>query len=67
MKLIILFLLIGVIVSLGSGLFFLTRDTEGGSQRLLTALKFRVALSVALVAFLVMSYLFGWIAPPTMG
>ena len=62
MKAIVLLLLAAIVVSLGSGLFFLTRD-EQGSERLLRALKVRVALSVVLIAFLVLSFYFGLIGP----
>ena len=66
MKAIVLILLAAIIISLGSGLFFLTRDTRNdrGSSRVLKALKIRVALSVALIALLVVSFYAGWIAPP---
>ena len=60
MKLIVLILLAAIVVSLGSGLFFLARD-KGDSQRLLKALTLRVALSVILVGFLVTAWLLGWI------
>ena len=67
MKAVVLILLAGIILSLGSGLFFLTKDNkEPGEQstRLLTSLKIRVALSVALIALLVLSFSLGWIQPP---
>ena len=51
-KLVIVLLLIGVIVSLFSGLFFLFRD-HGAGQRTVKALSFRVGLSVALFALLI--------------
>ncbi len=62
MKLVVLILLIAVLISLGSGLFFLVRD-EKGSPRMLKALKIRVALSVLLILFLLVSFQFGWITP----
>jgi hypothetical protein len=62
MKLVVLILLAAVLVSLGSGLFFLARD-EKGSPRMLKALKIRVALSVLLILFLLVSFQFGWITP----
>jgi uncharacterized membrane protein YidH (DUF202 family) len=61
MKAIVLILLAGIVISLGSGLFFLTRD-EQDSTRMLKALKVRVALSVVLVVFLVSAFYFGWIS-----
>lgn len=66
MKFLILLLFAAILVSLGSSLFFLTRD-DHGSARMLKALKIRVALSVALVVFLVAAYFMGWITPATMG
>jgi hypothetical protein len=62
MKLVVLILLVAVLISLGSGLFFLVRD-EKGSPRMLKALKIRVALSVLLILFLLVSFQFGWITP----
>jgi hypothetical protein len=62
MKLVVLLLLVAVIVSLFSGLFFLAKDKDQpNSPRLLNALKMRVVLSIALVLFLVVSYQLGWI------
>ncbi len=63
MKLVVLLLLTAIVVSLGSGLFFLTKDDQG-SGRVLKALQLRVALSIALIGFLVAAYVFGWIEPP---
>jgi hypothetical protein len=60
MKAIVLVLLAAIVISLGSGLFFLTKDDKN-STRVLNALKVRVALSIVLVAFLVLSFSFGWI------
>ena len=62
MKLIVLLLLAAVVISLFSGLFFLAKDKDHPkSPRLLNALKIRVALSIILVLFLVISYSIGWI------
>ncbi len=62
MKIVVFALLAAILISLGSGLFYLSRD-EGDSTKLLRALKVRVALSAVLIAFLVASYLLGWIQP----
>ena len=62
MKLLVLTILFAIIISLGSGLWFLARDDQG-STRVLTALKVRVALSAILVSFLVFGYFQGWISP----
>ncbi len=62
MKILVLLLLAAIVISLGSGLFFLTRD-DAGSGRMLRALKIRVALSISLILFLLASFYFGWIGP----
>ena len=63
MKFIVLILLAAVVVSLFSGLFFLVKDSNSpGSTRMLTSLKIRVVLSIALIVFLVAAYSFGWIS-----
>ena len=65
MKIVILLLLAAIVVSLGSGLFFLTKSDGGdNSPRLLRALKIRVVLSVLLIVLLVLSFYFGWIPMP---
>ncbi len=62
MKVIVLLLLAAVVIALFSGLFFMVRDKDHpSSPRLLNALKVRVALSIVLVLFLVLSYKLGWI------
>jgi len=64
MKIIVLVLLAAVVVSLFSGLVFLVRDRDKpDSTRMLRSLKIRVALSIVLILFLVVSYLAGWITP----
>jgi len=62
MKLVVIIMLLAILASLGSGLWFLARDDQG-STRMLTALKIRVALSAALIAFLLFGYFQGWIVP----
>lgn len=64
MKLIVLLILAAILFSLGSGLYYLSKDGQG-SPRVLKALKIRVALSILLVAFLLSAYFFGWITPDT--
>ena len=59
-KLIIVLLLIGVIGSLFSGLFFLYRD-QGTGERMVKALTWRIGLSIATFALLLLSYRFGLI------
>ena len=62
MKLLVILILLAIVASLASGLWFLAKD-DRGSSRVLTALKIRVTLSALLVAFLVIGYFQGWIAP----
>ena len=62
MKLIVFALLAAIIISLGSGLYYLSRD-DSDSRKVLRALKIRVTLSAALILFLVASYFMGWIQP----
>ena len=63
MKIIVLVLLAAIVIALFSGLFFLVKDKDHpNSPRLLTALKVRVGLSIALVLLLVLSYQFAWIS-----
>ena len=60
MKIVVILLLLAVIASLFSGLFFVYKD-KGGSNRAVTALTIRIVLSVAVFVLLIGSYLFGWI------
>lgn len=62
-KIVIVVLLLAIVATLFSGLFFLMKDGGNEKRRLLTALKIRVALSITLLAFLVLSYSMGWIVP----
>lgn len=61
MKLLVIFILLAIIYCLGSGLFFLNKDREGG--RLVKALTWRIALSVGLFCFLILGSYLGWIQP----
>lgn len=62
MKLTLIIILLAVLVSLGSGLWFLAKDDQG-STRVLRALKIRVLLSAILIGFLLFGYYQGWIFP----
>ena len=57
LKLVIVLMLIAVIGSLFSALFFLYRDRSG--DRLVRALTVRIALSIAVFVVLLLSYRFG--------
>ena len=60
MKLLVVVLLLLVLISLFSALFFMYRD-RGNSRRMVTALTLRIVLSVAIFLILIGSYYFGLI------
>lgn len=62
MKVIVIIALLAIVTALFTALYFLYRD-RGRGTRMVTALAIRVGLSVSLVAFLLLSYYMGWIAP----
>jgi hypothetical protein len=61
-KLVIILIFLGILVSLGSGLFYLVKD-PGDSRRTLRALTFRIGLSVGLFLFLMLLVATGVITP----
>jgi len=63
MKYIVYVLLAAIVVSLGTGLFYLRRE-DADSPKMLRALQVRVALSLLLIIVLIAAYFFGWINPP---
>lgn len=66
MKLIIAFALLAIVASLamaGRALLKDGRNGEAKSNRMVNALTLRVALSVALFCFVLISYKLGWIHP----
>jgi len=58
-RIVIIMLLLGVLSSLFSGLFFLYRD-RGEGERAVKALTLRIALSIALFVLLILGYRLGW-------
>jgi hypothetical protein len=60
MKIVILVLLLAVVASLFSGLYFVYKD-KGTSNRAVISLTIRIALSVLVFVLLIGSYYFGWI------
>lgn len=62
MKIIVIAVLIAIVAALFTALVFLYRDA-GRGKRVVWLLTLRVALSVALIAFLLVSYWLGWIGP----
>jgi hypothetical protein len=65
MKAFVIVMLAAIIAALITAGVFLFRD-RGRGMRMVTALTIRVGLSIALIAFLVLSYYMGWIAPQGM-
>lgn len=64
MKYVVFVLLAAIVVSLGTGLYYLRRE-DADSPKMLRALEIRVGLSLVLILFLIVSYFLGWIVPPT--
>ena len=62
MKIVILLLLLAVVASLFSGLYFVGKD-KGGSDRAVMALTVRIALSLAVFSILMAGQYFGWLGP----
>ena len=63
MKGLVVLLLLGVVASLFSSLYFIGKD-RGGSDRAVRALTVRVALSIGVFALLMASHHFGWLDAP---
>jgi Protein of unknown function (DUF2909) len=62
MKIFIGALLLLVVVSLFSGLYFMYKD-KGNSRRVVTALTIRVGLSVTIILIVIASYFLGLFQP----
>ncbi len=60
MKYVVYVLLAAIVISLGTGLFYLRRE-DADSSKMLKALQVRVALSAVLLGFLVLAYFMGWL------
>jgi hypothetical protein len=60
MKILVIILLLAIVGSLGSALFFLVND-QGKSKRTVNALTVRVGLSLALFLLLMAGHYFGFI------
>lgn len=65
-KFLIIICLIGIIISLGTGLFHMVND-KGESKRMVRALTVRISLSVALFILLWIAYANGLIEPHGIG
>lgn len=64
-KVIIVVLLLAILASLMTSMVFMIRD-RSDRRRTLTGLKVRVALSISLILFVLLSWQQGWIAPHAM-
>lgn len=60
MKIVVIILVLFIVASLGSGLFFMLTD-QSGSKRMVKALALRVGLSITLFLLLMAGYYFGLI------
>ena len=61
-KTIIIITMLVILIALGSGLAFLVRD-DGKSKRTVTALSWRIGISLTLFIFLLLAFSLGWIKP----
>lgn len=59
--------LLAIVASMASALLYLLRGGAGGSSKMLRALTIRVAISVGLFVFLMVSYKLGLIGPQGVG
>jgi hypothetical protein len=62
MKLLVIAVLLAILTSLGSGLFFLVKDKDG-SRRVMRALTVRIVLSAILFLLLMVAWYAGLIQP----
>ena len=60
MRILIVILLLAVLASLFSGLYFVYKD-KGNTNRVVISLTIRIVLSLLVFAILIASYYFGWI------
>lgn len=65
--LLVLVCLAGIVASLGTGLFHLSRGGADDSRRLARALTVRIALSLGLFVLLILAWHLGYIAPHALG
>ena len=66
MKYLVAFAFVGILGALAMAGVFMMRDGRDGKPKtgnMMRALALRVGLSVALFAFILLSYLLGWIQP----
>lgn len=61
-KIIIIVLLIAIVISMASSLFYLVKDKSGG-KRVVKALTLRIALSITAFIVLMVAYAAGLVSP----
>jgi hypothetical protein len=62
-KVLIVVVLLAIIASLGSGLFFLIKDKDAKSKRMANSLTVRIVLSITLFVLLILAFQQGLIQP----
>lgn len=65
-KILIIINFLLILISLGAGMFFLAKD-DGKSNRVITSLTVRVALSITMFVLVFAGYYFGEIQPHGIG
>jgi hypothetical protein len=63
-KYLVIAMLMLILISLGKALFHLTSRNPADGAKMVKALAWRIALSVALFVLLIVAYYNGWIDPP---
>ncbi|MEM7083404.1 MAG: twin transmembrane helix small protein [Pseudomonadota bacterium] len=63
LKLFFIFVLLVILYTLGSALFHMARGKNDDPKRMVRALTWRIGLSVALFAMVVLAAYMGWIEP----
>jgi len=66
MRWIVIALLLTIMISLGSGLFYLVKD-KSNSDRAVRALTWRIGLSLLLFLLLLLIYRMGWVSGHLLG
>ena len=61
-KILVISAMVAILVSLGSGLFFLVKDM-GKGKRVVKALTIRIAFSLTLFILMIVAFAMGWIHP----
>jgi hypothetical protein len=67
LQILVLAALVGILASLGSALFQLSRGTSQSSRKMVRALTWRIGLSIALFALLMLAWYAGLITPHGLG